>query len=142
VNVWIVSKADWPGTKEELRQRVEAFVAALKAHSKTVGEPAPQEVWVVERLAKSGEEFDCEVIAPPPEAKPVDPEVEARLAKDAAEATRMAEDMDLKAFVDMSPEEVDAWFDANVRDVAAARAAMKKMTKLLVVVARGYMRTT
>jgi hypothetical protein len=60
----IISTEDWPGTQQELVDRVNAFVAALEAHKLTVGIPAPREIDLVEQLAASGEEFEV-YIAPP-----------------------------------------------------------------------------
>jgi hypothetical protein len=67
----IISKTDWPGTKQELLDRIAAFAAACEAHKLTVGEPAPREIDLVETLYGSGAEFD--VYTEPPPAPPPPP---------------------------------------------------------------------
>jgi hypothetical protein len=60
----------------------------------------------------------------------------AKLAdEDQAKAAAKA-DAFVQQFVEMTPAQVAAWFDANVTDLASARLAMKRMAIMLLLLAK------
>jgi hypothetical protein len=60
----------------------------------------------------------------------------ARIADEDAAKTAAKADAFVQQFVDMTPAQVSAWFDANVTDLASARTAMKRMALMLLLLAK------
>jgi hypothetical protein len=80
-----ITRTQFNGTPEQLAARVEAFKAALTAHAKTVGVPAPRDEDWIEALVRTGEPYELE---PPPE-EPKAPTAE-ELAAEALATKRAA----------------------------------------------------
>ena len=59
-----------------------------------------------------------------------------KLADEDAAKTAAKADAFVQQFVEMTPAEVAAWFDANVTDLASARTAMKRMALMLLLLAK------
>ena len=56
-----IPQSQFPGLSvNDIQIRIDAFKAALASHALTVGVPAPREDDLIERLARSGEEFQLE----------------------------------------------------------------------------------
>lgn len=63
-----ISRAEFDGSTEQLRARVQAFRDALTAHATSVGVPGPRETDLVESLASMDDaEFAVEALPTPPE---------------------------------------------------------------------------
>lgn len=57
-------------------------------------------------------------------------------AKDAADLAAIKADNALITFANMTPAQVDAYLNANVTDLQSARAALKVLAKIVLLVAR------
>lgn len=62
---------------------------------------------------------------------PAEIDARAEAAEVAADKAEVQADNLYQALQTMTTQQLDAWFDTNVGDLASARAAMKKMAKIL-----------
>jgi hypothetical protein len=69
---FIVEASQWPGTRAELEAAIAAHRAAQAAHAFTVNVPAPSADPLVERFARTAEQFELRADL---EAPPAEPEV-------------------------------------------------------------------
>ncbi|MBX9697815.1 MAG: hypothetical protein K2X74_00205 [Acetobacteraceae bacterium] len=70
-----ITRAIHDGFAGTLEPRVDAFIAALEAHSMSVGIPAPSEAPLVEAIARAGGMAAVTIIDPPAPAAPPEPDV-------------------------------------------------------------------
>jgi hypothetical protein len=70
-----ITRAIYDGFAGTLEPRVDAFIAALDAHSTSVGIPAPGEAPLVEAIARAGGMAAVTIIDPPAPATPPEPDL-------------------------------------------------------------------
>jgi hypothetical protein len=71
---------------------------------------------------------------PPHTPEPADPPPPP--TKDELDTASARADSQVQALATMSPAEAAAWIDANVTDLPSARAALRRMAKILCILAR------
>jgi hypothetical protein len=107
-----IARTQFNGTPEQLAARVEDFEAALTAHAKTVGVPAPLEVDWIEALVRTGEPYELE----PPPQEPTPPTAEEVAAQELAMMRAAA----LLALDEQRLQAADLNASQEVKDYAAA----------------------
>lgn len=152
-----ISAASLPCDEATLRAAVQEFAAAIAAHCRTVGQPAPWPRFEVVREILADAERDFIVVHPTLEGQrpqcpgPVEcydwseelfawvHNAEKQAAYDRLQT--IVEDpqrLDLMGrLLSATPQQLEAYVDANVVDLASARLLFKRILKVLAVVARG-----